>query len=82
MAVPNEILKEALNLGPLQQAELIGMLLSSLDKPDKERDALWSKELESRTMLASKAGRRLLPWRKSLKSIDRMRHENPAFGVC
>ena len=48
MAAPNEILKDALNLSPAEKAELIDKLLSSLDNPDKEIDALWAKEAEAR----------------------------------
>jgi hypothetical protein len=48
MADPNEILKEASTLNPAQKAWLIDRLLSGLDMPDKEIDALWAKEAESR----------------------------------
>ena len=48
MATPNEILKDALNLRPAEKADLIDKLLSSLDNPDKEIDALWAKEAEAR----------------------------------
>lgn len=48
MATPNEILKDALNLRPSEKADLIDKLLSSLDNPDKEIDALWAKEAEAR----------------------------------
>ena len=48
MAVSDEILKEALTLNPVQKAELVDKLLSSLDKPDAEIDELWAKEAESR----------------------------------
>ena len=48
MVAPNEILKDALNLRPAEKAELIDKLLSSLDNPDKEIDALWAKEAEAR----------------------------------
>ena len=48
MADPNELLKEALTLRPAQKAELIDKLLSSLDRPDKDIDELWAREVESR----------------------------------
>lgn len=48
MVAPNKILEEALTLKPAQKAELIGKLLSSLDKPDSEINKLWAKEAESR----------------------------------
>ena len=48
MTNTNIILKEALTLKPSQKAELIDKLISSLDKPDKELDELWAKEVEDR----------------------------------
>ena len=48
MTSTHTILKEALALKPSQKAELIDKLLSSLDKPDKEIDELWAKEVEDR----------------------------------
>ncbi len=48
MVASNEILKDALNLRPAEKAELIDKLLSSLDNPDIEIDALWAKEAEAR----------------------------------
>jgi hypothetical protein len=40
VADPNEVLREALTLKPLQKAELIDKLLSSLDRPDAGMDEL------------------------------------------
>jgi putative addiction module component (TIGR02574 family) len=48
VADPNEVLREALTLKPLQKAELIDKLLSSLDRPDAGMDELWAREAESR----------------------------------
>lgn len=48
MSVPKKILEEALSLDPIERVELIDELLESLDKPDREIDALWSAEAESR----------------------------------
>jgi Glu-tRNA(Gln) amidotransferase subunit E-like FAD-binding protein len=48
MAAPNEVLKEAVSLEPVQKAKLIDKLLSNLDEPDKEIDKLWVKEAEGR----------------------------------
>jgi putative addiction module component (TIGR02574 family) len=44
----DNLLKEALSLKPVEKADLIDKLLSSLDKPDKEIDKLWAKEVENR----------------------------------
>lgn len=48
MATADKILKEALSLEPAEKAELIDKLLSSLDQPDAELEAVWAKEAESR----------------------------------
>jgi putative addiction module component (TIGR02574 family) len=42
------LLKEALSLKPVEKAELIEKLLSSLDMSNKEIDKLWAKEVEER----------------------------------
>lgn len=48
MTIPNEMLKKALLLPPIEKAELIDQLLLSLDRPDNELNVLWAKEAESR----------------------------------
>ena len=48
MATADKVLKDALTLKPAEKAELIDKLLSSLDKPDVELEAVWAKEAESR----------------------------------
>lgn len=48
MTAPQNILKEALTLKPSEKAELVDKLLSSLDRPDREIDQLWAKEVEDR----------------------------------
>ena len=48
MTIPKEILQEAIALKPTEKAELIDLLVTSLDKPDKEIDELWKIEAESR----------------------------------
>ncbi len=48
MAVTNKVLKEALTLKPAEKAELIDKLLSSLDNPDADIEAVWAKEAEDR----------------------------------
>ena len=44
----NHILKEAMDLSPAEKAELVTSLLSSLDEPNRNIDALWQKESEGR----------------------------------
>jgi len=48
MATPDEILKEAITLRPLDQAKLVDQLMVCLDIPDPELDKLWAEEAESR----------------------------------
>lgn len=51
-----EILEEVLALPPVEKANLVDNILSSLDQPDERLDALWYKEVEDR-IDAYKAGR-------------------------
>ena len=48
MATPEEILKEAISLRPLDQAKLVDQLIACLDTPDPELDKVWAEEAESR----------------------------------
>ncbi len=48
MAIPNDMLKKALLLSPIERAELVDQLLLSLDHPDRNLDVLWAKESENR----------------------------------
>ena len=49
------LLRQALQLPPIDRAALVESLITSLDKPDSELDALWLSEAESR-MAAYRAG--------------------------
>ena len=49
------LLRQALELPPNERAALVEGLITSLDKPDPELDALWLKEAESR-MAAYRSG--------------------------
>ena len=44
----DHILEEAKSLSPTEKAEVVTLLLSSLDEPDAEIDVLWQKESEDR----------------------------------
>ena len=48
MTTTDNIFKETLTLRPSEKAQLIDKLISTLDKPDKEIDELWTKEAEDR----------------------------------
>lgn len=54
-ASAENLLRQALQLPPNDRAALVEGLITSLDKPDPELDALWLKEAESR-MAAYRAG--------------------------
>jgi len=49
------LLRQALQLPPNDRAALVEGLITSLDRPDPDLDALWLKEAESR-MAAYRAG--------------------------
>lgn len=48
MATIDTVYQEAINMKPAEKIELIDRLMLSLDHPDKEIDALWKEEAESR----------------------------------
>lgn len=50
------ILKDALQLPPIERANVVDKLLSSLDQPDKIVDEIWRKEIEDR-IAAYEAGK-------------------------
>ncbi len=50
------ILKEALQLPPIERANVVDRLLASLDQPDKIIDEIWRKEIEHR-IAAYEAGK-------------------------
>jgi putative addiction module component (TIGR02574 family) len=43
-----DVLKEALDLPPIERAALVDELLASLDKPDEAIDEVWRKEIAAR----------------------------------
>lgn len=48
MAASKDIFDKALSLNPLEKADLVDRLLSSLDQPDQSITELWAREAESR----------------------------------
>lgn len=56
MAAPKDIIEKALSLNPLEKADLVDRLLSSLDQPDQAITELWAREAESR-LAAYEAGK-------------------------
>lgn len=51
-----QVIKDALELSPIERANLVDQLLSSLDQPDNQLDSLWRKEVQNR-IEAHKAGK-------------------------
>jgi putative addiction module component (TIGR02574 family) len=43
-----DLLKEALDLPPIERAAFVDRLLTSLDKPDEAVDQVWRKEIAAR----------------------------------
>lgn len=43
-----DLLKEALELPPVERAAFVDQLLTSLDKPDEAVDQVWRKEIAAR----------------------------------
>ena len=66
----DNLLKEALSLKPVEKADLIDKLLSSLDKPDKEIDKLWAKEVENRINAYDRERPKFLLLKMCLKNIN------------
>ena len=44
----DKVFKEALDLSPIERASLADQLLSSLDKPNKQIENVWRKEIGER----------------------------------
>jgi putative addiction module component (TIGR02574 family) len=63
----DNLLKEALSLKPVEKADLIDKLLSSLDKSDKEIDKIWAKEVENRINAYDRGEARVLTLEDVLK---------------
>jgi len=48
MIKEQKLIEEIMELSPSKKAKIINKLLNSLDKPDKEIDEKWKKEVEDR----------------------------------
>ena len=48
IAETEQLLRNALGLPPIERANLVDHLLSSLDQPDEQIDDLWRQEVERR----------------------------------
>ena len=66
------ILSKALDLPPIERAELIELLLSSFELPSRKGiDALWAKEAENRLDAFEKGKIKSMPAREVFKRIDK-----------
>jgi putative addiction module component (TIGR02574 family) len=62
-ATPTELFASALDLSEDERAELIGMLLESLDIGDEEGvEAAWLREIERRVAELDSGAVRSIPW--------------------
>ncbi len=64
------LIKEALSLKPVEKADLVDKLLSSLDKSDKEIDKLWTKEVEDRINAYDRGEAKILTLQEVLKKYQ------------
>ena len=68
------ILSKALELPPIERAELIEHLLSSFELPSRKRiDALWAREAEERLDAFERGKVKAIPANKVFKGIDKHR---------
>jgi putative addiction module component, TIGR02574 family len=73
MANRDSILKDALTLPADERAELIDTLLSSLDEPDREIDALWVKEANARIEAYDRGELKAIPIAEVLAKYGKMK---------
>lgn len=76
MTTSSNILKDALMLSPFEKAQLIDKLISSLDKPDKEVDLLWAKEVEGRIDAYDQGKIKAVPLEKVLRKYSSCENED------
>ncbi|MFZ3209713.1 MAG: addiction module protein [Geobacteraceae bacterium] len=72
MHTKNEVLAEALNLPPIERAQLIEDLLTSFESPDRDRlDRLWAAEAEDRVEAFKQGKFEAIPMEKVFAKINR-----------
>jgi len=75
-AESKRILRDALELPPVERAELVEELLSSFDFPARQEvDALWAKESEDRIEAYERGEVESRPVSQVFERIDRPRHD-------
>lgn len=73
MANRETILKDALALSADERAEIVDSLLSSLDEPDREIDALWVKEANARIEAYDRGELKAIPIAEVLAKYGKMK---------
>jgi len=69
---PNEVLADALRLGPDARADVAAELLASLDGPvDPDAETAWDIEIERRIEAIEAGTIRLEPWSEVKRRIER-----------
>jgi putative addiction module component (TIGR02574 family) len=70
-----EILAKALELSPMERAELIENLLSSFEFPSrKEMDALWAQEAENRIDAFERGNIEAIPAKNIFEEIEKQKN--------
>lgn len=71
MHTKNEVLAEALNLPPIERAQLIEDLLTSFEFPDRQRlDRLWAEEADDRIKAFKQGEFETIPMEKVFAKIN------------
>ena len=65
-----QILEESFALPPLERAAIAESLLSSLDRPDPQIDALWAAEAESRLTAYQAGNMKAIPAEDVFAELD------------
>ena len=68
----DEVLDEALKLGPMERAELVEQILASFEFPERKQiDELWAQEAEDRLEAYERGEIQSTPAKKVFDDIDR-----------
>ena len=69
-----QVLEKAIHLPPVERAELVEQILSSFDRPCREKiDALWAKEAEDRIDAYDQGKIKAIPASQVFEKINRQK---------
>lgn len=69
-----QVLERAVRLPPVDRAELVEQILSSFDRPSREKiDALWAKEAEDRIDAYDQGKMKAIPASQVFEKINRQK---------